>query len=350
MGVWERLVLGNRTQEAAQRTRYLLGGGTEAERERLEAEFFADDDIFQEMLTAEDDLIDAYARGELSDSERRQFEGRFLNSVDGRERVQFARAFAAAPVPHAITSAPVVSTPAPGFLASIFNSALVRQVTFAAIAIVGFSWLLVDRSRMNTELNQLRAEREGLNQKAVELQQTADAERSRNAETLAQLKDLQDRLSAEGNRGSGQDTTSPVRRGPNKRNTKIDDGTFATNRGKDPVAEENAFFDVNPGSTRGGSGNTLKISRNARSITLRLGLENESSVEAYRATIQSANSLVVNTVDFKVTNVPHDRVQLPPISTTTLRPGDYVIDLMAKQPSGTFDRVGSYSFRVATRR
>lgn len=334
----------DKTQAGAQRKDYLLGGGTEANRELLEAEFFADDDVFQEMLTAEDDVIDAYARGELSDSERRQFEGRFLTSVDGRGRVQFAQAFAAASAHQTITHAPVGSTPTPNFLASIFGSAIVQRAALATIAIaviVPFSWLLVERSRTNTELTQLRAERERLNQKADELQRTADAERLRNAETLAQLKDLQDRSSA-----SGQDSASPAQ-GSNKRNTKIDNVTVANNRSNEPVAEDNAFFDVNPISTRGGSRNTLKTPANTRSITLRLGLEKESSQEDYRASISSANGRLVKMVEFKVTNAPHDVVQLPAISTTSLRPGDYVIDLMAKQPAGTFERVASYSFRVA---
>lgn len=334
----------DKTQAGAQLTQYLLGGGTEADRERLEAEFFANDDVFQEMLTAEDDLIDAYARGELSDSERRQFEEQFLTSADGRERVQFARAFGAADVRPTKTPAPVVSTPTPNFLASIFGRSIAQRAAFATIAlavIVGFPGLLIERSRMNAELAQLRAERERLNQKADELQRTADAERLRSAESLAQLKNLQDRVNAPGN------TALPAQPGSNKRNTKIDNVTVANNRRSEPVAEDNAFFDVNPVSTRSGTGNTLKVSANTRSITLRLGLEKESSQEDYRASIQTANGRQVKVVEFKVSNAPNDVVQLPPVSTTALRPGDYVIDLMAKQPAGTFERVASYSFRVA---
>ena len=69
-----------KTPAAAQLTQYLLGQVSPSERERLEREYFSNDDTFREMLSAEDDLIDAYARGELSATERRQFEERFLNS------------------------------------------------------------------------------------------------------------------------------------------------------------------------------------------------------------------------------------------------------------------------------
>jgi hypothetical protein len=37
-----------------------------AEREHIELEYFENEDAFEEMLTAEDDLIDAYASGELT--------------------------------------------------------------------------------------------------------------------------------------------------------------------------------------------------------------------------------------------------------------------------------------------
>lgn len=342
--------MAGKTQEGALRTRYLLGGESEAECERLEAEYFADDDAFQEMLTAEDDLIDAYARGELSTGEGRQFEQRFLTSAEGRERVQFARAFADATTPQPLVTAPpiVTATSSPGFFASIFGSTAGMRVAFATLTIavvVGFPWLLIERSRMNTELNELRVERVRLNQKADELQRTADAERLKTADTLAQLKDLQDRT---GNENPNQGTTPPIEQAPNKRTGTIDPGgTFANDRRNEtPSVESNAFFDLNPGATRGGAGNTLTISRNVRSITLRLGLENESSAEDYRALIETANGRAVKTVSFKGASVPHDRVQAPQLSTTELVPGDYVIFLLAKQSDNSFGRIASYSFRV----
>jgi hypothetical protein len=87
-------VLAARLLSETKRVRYLLGLSSPAEREHIESEYFDDEDAFQEMLTAEDDLIDAYAHGELADEERRRFEKSFVSSSRGRDRVQFARAFA----------------------------------------------------------------------------------------------------------------------------------------------------------------------------------------------------------------------------------------------------------------
>jgi len=334
--------LAGEIQEAAQRTRFLLGGGTEAERERLEAEFFTDDDAFQQMIAAEDDLIDAYARGELTDSERWQFEQRFMNSSADRERVCFARAFAAT----APQTAPPVTTPSPSFFASIFGNTTVLRVAFAALAIaalVGFPWLLVERSRMNRELVELREQHTRLSQQTQALQRAAEAEKLKNTETLAQLKDLQDRLAATGS----QNTKAVPEHG--KRNEKIDSGSTYAVDVRNESTRENVVFDVNPGATRGGAGNTLRVSKSAKSIMLRLGLEAESSSEEYRVVIETAEGRPVKSMDFKVASGSHDRVKLPVLSARELRAGDYVLTLSGKQTDNTFERVASYSFRVVSK-
>lgn len=334
-------------QEAAHRTRFLLGGGTEAERERLEAEFFADDDAFQQMIAAEDDLIDAYARGELSDSERRQFEQRFMNTSAGRERVCFARTFADATVPQTAPAAFPVTTPTPGFFASIFGNTTGLRAAFATLAIavlVGFPWLLIDRSRRNRELAQLREQNMRLSQQTEALYRATEAEKLKNTETTAQLKDLQDRLAATGNQNT---KASPE---PRKRNANIDNGgTYAANVPNEPSTQDNVAFDLNYGSTRGGRGNTLTVPRNAKSIMLRLGLEAESSREEYRVVIETAEGRRVKSMDFKVAGGSHDRVNLPVLSARELRAGDYIVTLSGKQPDNAFERVASYSFRVVNK-
>src|SRR5262245_46756820 len=72
--------------------RYLLGQLPEEEQLRLEERAFSDQEYLQNVLAVERDLIDEYVRGELSGSERRQFEKLFLASPERRRKVEFARA------------------------------------------------------------------------------------------------------------------------------------------------------------------------------------------------------------------------------------------------------------------
>src|SRR5262245_65631504 len=71
--------------------KYLLGDLTPDEEIQVEDRAFADADYLGALESAEADLIDSYVRGELSQTERRRFERRFLASPQRRRKVAFAR-------------------------------------------------------------------------------------------------------------------------------------------------------------------------------------------------------------------------------------------------------------------
>jgi hypothetical protein len=163
------------------RIRYLLGLSSAAERERIESEYFEDDRAFQKMLTAEDDLIDAYARGELADDERRRFEKRFASSLSGTDRIRFARAFAGA----ASDSRPVETKLTAPFFKTLNSPGLLRIA--AVIVLVAFLvWLVTDRWRMTNELRELRAESAELSKQFEVLQRSSDTERAQLTDLRAQ--------------------------------------------------------------------------------------------------------------------------------------------------------------------
>jgi hypothetical protein len=164
-----------RSISETQRVRYLLGLCSPEEREHIESEYFEDEDAFQEMLAAEDDLIDAYARGELVGEERRRFEKNLGSSFQGRDRVQFARAFAG-----------IVSDTRSVRAGTFFQSPRLFQtatITTIVVLIVAFAWLVIDRMRMISELREIRLE-------SVELSKRNDNERTANAQIPAQLTNL----------------------------------------------------------------------------------------------------------------------------------------------------------------
>ena len=72
---------------------YLLGMLPEEETERLDELSVTEDQFAQNLLIAEDDLIDAYVNGELTGSELLQFPKQYLQSLDQVERVRFAKGF-----------------------------------------------------------------------------------------------------------------------------------------------------------------------------------------------------------------------------------------------------------------
>jgi hypothetical protein len=86
-----------------QMTAYLLGELSDTEQAALEDLYFADEAVYQELLAAEDELIDSYARGELADKSREQFESLFLGSAHRREKLEIARVLIRS-VDHAATA------------------------------------------------------------------------------------------------------------------------------------------------------------------------------------------------------------------------------------------------------
>jgi hypothetical protein len=72
--------------------RYLLGDLAVQEMDELEELYLADGDLFEQLTLVEDDLIEAYVRGELSSGDREKFNSRFLTSSRRKEKVENARA------------------------------------------------------------------------------------------------------------------------------------------------------------------------------------------------------------------------------------------------------------------
>jgi hypothetical protein len=72
--------------------RYLLGGLTEEARQGIEQRLLTDEDFFEELLFAEEELADQYLDGGLSEEERRDFEGHFLSTPERRRKLRFAKA------------------------------------------------------------------------------------------------------------------------------------------------------------------------------------------------------------------------------------------------------------------
>jgi hypothetical protein len=76
--------------------RYLLGDLPEEEAERLDERSIVDDEFAVRLRIAEDDLVDAYARGRLTGDQLGRFEGFYLASPRRREQAMFAKRFVAA--------------------------------------------------------------------------------------------------------------------------------------------------------------------------------------------------------------------------------------------------------------
>jgi hypothetical protein len=75
--------------------RYLLGELAEADQTALERELLTDRSKFDQVWAVENELVDSYVRGEMSNADRERFEAHYLASPLHRERVVIAESFLA---------------------------------------------------------------------------------------------------------------------------------------------------------------------------------------------------------------------------------------------------------------
>jgi hypothetical protein len=71
---------------------YLLGQATPEDASRLEEGLLTDSDLFDEVLSVEDELIDQYLAAEISPAERQSFETHFLVAPERQQKLRFAGA------------------------------------------------------------------------------------------------------------------------------------------------------------------------------------------------------------------------------------------------------------------
>ena len=58
----------------------------------VEARLFTDREFYDELSIVEDELIDQYLGGAMSDADRESFESHFVSSPERQQKVRFARA------------------------------------------------------------------------------------------------------------------------------------------------------------------------------------------------------------------------------------------------------------------
>jgi len=170
---------------------YLLGNLSEEEQVRIEDRAFSDSEYMDALEAAEADLIDAYVRDELSQSERRGFERRFLTSPQRRSKVEFARDLAR--VPGLKASEAAASERPSGWLSLVsliraWNPALqFAAVLVILISVAGAFWLTAQNRAMRSRMAAFETDRRDLEARQEGLRQQLSAEQERANSLAAEL-------------------------------------------------------------------------------------------------------------------------------------------------------------------
>ena len=171
---------------------YLLGNLSEEEQVRIEDRAFADANYLGALEAAEADLVDAYVRGELSQSERLGFERRFLTSSHRRSKVEFARDLLRVTNESKTAQDALLERPS-AWLSMInlfrgWNPALqFAGILALMISVVGASWLLVENRAIRSRVAALETERRNLETREEQLRRQLGEEQDRAGKLAAEL-------------------------------------------------------------------------------------------------------------------------------------------------------------------
>ena len=169
--------------------RYLLGDLPSRQREELEIEYLSNETLFVEVQAAEDDLIDAYIRDELSRKERRQFEKQFLVSQERREKIALANAL----MNMSLVDEPVeMTTTAPLWqnLWDFFSQPqAIFQYGFGVVFLLVVIFGALELRKAHTQLAKLGSEETSFIKQNQELRHEVSEQRSRIDDLTQQLQD-----------------------------------------------------------------------------------------------------------------------------------------------------------------
>ena len=168
---------------------YLLGCLPDDETKRLDELIVTDDEVAETLRSVENDLVDSYVRGMLSEDELARFRSHYLVPPGHIERVQMARALLDYFTETAGSDA--------GVKAGSWNMSRVgRQwLAFAAVLVIlASTYLLFENIRLRKQVEQDRTEFESLSLRERELQTQLDRQRASVSETEKELARVREQL------------------------------------------------------------------------------------------------------------------------------------------------------------
>ena len=328
-----------RTYDDKLLTDYLLGSLSEEEIEQLDELSITDDEMAARLQVVENDLVDAYAKGEMAGATLERFNSYYLASPRRREKAAFARGFQDF-LHHAATTqrqqssfqelSAVKERASPrSFLRRYFftpRSAVQWWLAAAAlIAIVVGGWLAFDNLRLRHQMNQAQAEREELQKRERELQTELADNRSGVSEKERELAALRERL-AEIERQSGKQPFAKSE----------------TDSKPNVVA-----FTLAPQMRGAGQAATVSIPADADQVALQLELE-PSDFTSYRAELktQPGNEAVWKSGRLQVRARGDDKTITVSLRAELLKSQTYKLEVYGVSPTGATELISSYPFRV----
>lgn len=313
--------------------RFFLGEMSEDERGAFEEAFVADEELFEQMRVAEDELIEAYVRGTLAPSEREKFERSFLTTARRRGRVEFTRSILGKLAGQKAEVVAAKNIGGAGAKPSVWNSmvrffkapALAFGTALTLFVLVLSAWLLLKNPSRPEVVRQAIP--------APTVQKTRPG--------------ANDNLPS-GENASPQSNASAQKEVPDDNSAPPTAKTETPNRDQNPVTRKPAngvvpVLALAAGTVRGGGVTpVLNLPHGAPGARLRLGLESQDYQIYYAEIVNPEGARVFQSSNLKARN---STVSIF-VPASKLSPGDYLVKLSALNRQNEPESVADYALRV----
>jgi hypothetical protein len=344
-----------KTYDSKSLTAYLLGALPEAESEIFDELSFTDDEFSDRLGAAEKELLDAYARGELTGETLEKFETFYLASPLRREKAEFAAAFQtfaekrvgepeANPAPLRETETKQISK---GFWANplIVPKLSIRSgLALAALALAVFGgWFWLENSRLRTEIGRTQTAQDELLRRESELRErekrlrdeiaSREVQNTATEKELAKIREERARLELElKNRPSPAPAERAEKQPP---------------AAQSPARRLNiASFILTPARRGSGQLESLSIPPRTDLAALRLELE-PNDFSSYRVDLTDpAGRSLWRSGKLKARGAGENRSLSLQLPAKLLKSQLYTLTVSGIPAGGAAEIIGSYSFRV----
>jgi hypothetical protein len=331
---------------------YLLGALPETEAERLDELSVANDEFAARMRVVENDLVDAYVKGELSGKTLKRFESHYLASPMRREKVRFAQAFlgfadkaAIAQVKDRKAAAGVRSEPEQVPSSGSFWQKFFRVqrlslqwglATAALLLLLAGGYFLFENARLRNQMTVAETERETLRQREQELQKQLADERSTDAAKATELERVRERLAQlEQQRVNQQSAKTATATNQPQTRTEAKDLHIVS-------------LTLEPQMRGASQIPTVTVPPGTDYVAFQLELE-ANDFSAYRVALKNLASNQIIWQSGKLHASAKSKTIAVGLRAGLLKPQIYVLELSGLPISGTVETISSYTFKVETR-
>jgi hypothetical protein len=320
--------------------RYLLGDLSDEERQEVEKRLLSDEDFYQQVLLAEDELAYDFVCDELTETEKARFRQHALPVPERRQDVKFARALRKYVRNNAPPETPVIVEKRASWLeafAGFFRLPAIglALATALLVAIALSIWTVIQNRGLQKQIAQLEAQKTPpATPLPQDLQAELSAERQRSAALAEQLRSEQElRASAERNLEEVRDQSQRV---------------FTSDAPPRTSVATVLSFLLSPGISRdSGEGKKIPIPQGAREIRLLLDLaaDDYRSYSASLISVDDRKELLSWQMLLARTVASGKAISLN-VPAKLLTPGDYQIQLNGETPAGRTEDIEHYYFRA----